>query len=172
MSALSFGDAIAVAVAGGVGTLIGGAITAAITYRTKLLEFRFSEQFEKNAARRRQGERQAEISQQLLSALADLDATVWATHSARLTDSKINLPSMAAMHEFRLQAGKCKLLSSRIVDSDIRRDVRDAIERCECLLTVRELAQAEEEKVKAEACFDLLTANLAIAISRFEEQAV
>jgi hypothetical protein len=74
MSALSFDDALLVAIAGGVGTLVGGAITAAVAYRTKLLEFRVSAALEQTAARRRQGERQAEIAQQLLTALTDLQA--------------------------------------------------------------------------------------------------
>jgi hypothetical protein len=75
VSTLSIGDAIIVAVSGGVGTLIGGTITAVVAFRTKLMEFRASINLEEVAARRRQGERQAEVSQQLLAALSK--------HSAR-----------------------------------------------------------------------------------------
>ena len=172
MNALSFGDALIVAVAGGVGTLVGGTITAAVTYRTKLVESRASEALEQAAALRRQGERQAEISQQLLAALTDLQAAVWQTHAARLKGSSINFPSTTAIIEFRAKAGNCLLLASRIIVPDIRKTVQNTIQECESLLAQRTLQGVTDKQAQMEKSFDSLSADIAAALSQFERMAI
>jgi hypothetical protein len=172
MSALSLGDAIIVAAAGGLGTLAGGTITAVVAYRTKLVESRAYAILERAAARRRQGERQAEISQQLLTALMDLQATVWKIHVARLEGSSIGFPATMAVLEFRASAGHCLLLASRIIVSDIRKQVRETVQECENLLAERTLDGVADSQAQMEKSFELLGSEVAAALSEFEGLAV
>jgi hypothetical protein len=172
VSTLAFGDAIIVAVSGGVGTLVGGTITAVVTFRIKLMESRASINLEQVAARRRQGERQAEVSQQLLAALTDLQATVWQTHLARLEGSRIDFPATIALLGFRAQADHCLLLASRLIASDIREHVRETVHECENLIAERSLQDVANRQDQVEKSFDRLGSEIAAALSRFEELAV
>jgi hypothetical protein len=172
VSTLSLGDAIIVAVSGGIGTLIGGTITAVVTYRIKLVETGASANLEQVAARRRQAERQAEVSQQLLAALTDLQATVWQTHLARLEGSRIDFPTTIALLGFRAKEDHCLLLASRLIASDIREHVRETVKECENLFAERSLQDIANRQDQVEKSFDRLGSEIAGVLSQFEGLAV
>lgn len=172
IAALTLGDAIIVAVAGGIGTLIGGTITGIVTYRTKLIETRASANLELAGARRRQGERQAEVCQKLLEALTDAQATVWRIHGSRLDGSRVRFPETKALLEFRAKATSSTLLASRVVVPQLREQVRQTMEECEALLSQRTLQDVSELQARVEEAFEGLSSKVSENVVAFEAQAV
>jgi hypothetical protein len=172
VSALSFGDAVVVAVAGGIGTLIGGTITAIVAYKTKLIEARANAALDLAGAQRRQGERQAEVSQQLLSSLTDLQETVLQVHMDRLDGSRVNFPKTKALLEFRAKAVSTLLLAARVVAPQLRQHVHQTIQECQELLTELTLKGINDKQARLEKSLEDLSAEAAQALINFEAQAV
>lgn len=171
MTSLSFGDAFIVAMAGGVGTLFGGVITAVIAYRTKLLETRAGSLIQLVEARRRQGERQAELAQQLLTVLTDCQSAVFDIRS-RLDSATAELATTRELREFRGRALSCILLASRVVAKEVKTSVVAAVELSEDLLVQRSPERAAQLQGGVEEAFRHAGDVIATAVSDFEALAV
>lgn len=169
---LTFGDAVVVAVCGGVGTIVGGFIASLSSYWIKGIETRAQAELSVAEARRRQGERQVLASHAVLDSLVSCRAKVLLLNAARIGGSGIGMPSHADLASYRTSATECRTLAARLNDAVAREAVSAAFNAVEALFADRNIQTIAESQESAEQTFQRAVDALASAIAIGESRAV